>query len=152
MLHFRRGLVVLGFGVTPMIAGCGGGPRSPAPTGSPESSAAGGAAVRSGVRRDIESARDCLRRAGVTVRGGYHDRRDDPNAPDGELMDSRGTFIAFYASRRRAEGLAAELEARARELGGTTTRHGRVTALYAKVPEAGGTGEPDDRVESCLGG
>jgi hypothetical protein len=104
------------------------------------------------VKRDISQARACLLNAGINVRGGFYDRAGDPNAPDGELMDSRGTFIAFYASERRAEALAGQLKARAAKLGGTTTRHGKVTVLYAKVPEAGGTRRPDVRVEKCFGG
>lgn len=109
-------------------------------------------AERTAVRGHIETVRECLEEAGLEARGGFYDRSpDDADAPDGELIDTRGTFIAFYASESRAEELTRQLDARATELAGTLTRHGKVSVLYAKLPEAGSTGEPDDRIEDCAG-
>lgn len=98
----------------------------------------------------IGRVKGCLAEAGIEARGGAAPRSpEDDDAPDGELVTSDPAFIAFYETVGRAESLAAKVETRATELGGTTTRHGRITVLYVKVPETGAGGEPDDRIESC---
>lgn len=106
-----------------------------------------------GIAGTIEKVKACLKEEGVDARGGTYDRpAEDDNAPDGELVTSGATFIAFYASERRADDLAAELRSNAEELGGTTTRHGTITVLYTKVPEMRSDGEPDERIEGCVAG
>ncbi len=101
----------------------------------------------------ISEVKGCLDDAGVEARGGAAQRSsEDDDAPDGELLTPGPTFIAFYSTVERADGLAKRLQTRATELGGMTTRHGRVTVLYVKVPETGARGEPDDRIESCVEG
>jgi len=64
------------------------------------------------------------------------------------MMPEIGTFIAFYSSEARADQFADSLRENAEETGGTTTRHGKITVLYAKGP--GATGEPDDKIEDCV--
>lgn len=116
--------------------------------------ACGGNDVKPDVAQQIAAVKRCLTDAGVDVQGGTHDREaaGDENAPDGELVTTDATFIAFYASEARADQLAAELRTRAEGLGGTTTRHGTITVLYTKAPGTGTGGEPDARIEGCVSG
>jgi hypothetical protein len=114
------------------VAGCGGG-SEPARSHS------------------LDDVRSCLEAAGVDARGGAYDRpADDTDAPDGELVTTRATFIAFYESVERADALEAELRKRAGDLGGTLTRHGKITVFYGKAAGVS-DGKPDARIEDCVG-
>jgi hypothetical protein len=120
-------------------------PADEAP-GRPESAAAATTLARS-----IETVKACLKATGIEALGGPYDRgADDDNAPDGELVITGATFIAFYTTEARAEQLEEQLQDRAESLGGTTTRHGTITVLYTDAPQTEGSGKPDPRIEECV--
>ena len=93
----------------------------------------------------IAAVERCLEQEGLRTLGGAHTPDpDDTDAPDrGELI-TKGAFIAFYSTAKRADELADGVRENSGGINGRVERHGDVTVVY--LP-----GADRDAVERCVG-
>lgn len=92
----------------------------------------------------IASVKQCLLAKGLQVTGGEHTPIEgDTDGPDrGELI-TRGAFVAFYSSVRRADELADAVRENSQRTGGEVGRYGDVTVVYLQNAKR-------ETIEGCL--
>jgi hypothetical protein len=126
------------------VAGCGGG----------GSKTAGPTATGPRPTQPIATSVACLKKAGFRAGGGPAGKAGGGNAPDAELVASKGgafprgtaLFAGYYKTAARAEILAPSIRANAKRIHGLVERYGRVSFIWTRAP----TSDIRSDVERCV--